>query len=68
MTTLDDAKTALAEFERSVDEGHPWLPGASFIKTPGLDKHILAAMKEFVRVLQVAENAKPAVRVSLTES
>lgn len=66
MTMLTNAEAALANYKRDLDEGHPWLPGHVFINNPGLGQHVLKAMEEFVRVQRVAEQAKPARRVSLT--
>jgi len=66
MTALEEAEAALATFKASMDEGHPWVPGGLFISNPGLDQHVLAAFHEFVRVRRVAEQAKPAKRVSLS--
>lgn len=67
MSELDLAQSALAAYEASLEAGHPWLPGGMFASNPGLDQHILSAMHEFVRVKRVAEQAKPAKRVSLVE-
>lgn len=67
MNSLEDAEVAMRAFKRSVDEGHPWVPGGAFESNPGLEEHILRAFEDFVRVQRVAEQSKPAKRVSLTE-
>lgn len=67
MTKLEDAKAALAEFEKSVDAGYPWLPDSMFVDNPELVGHILGALHEFVRIQRAHEQSKPAKRVSLTE-
>lgn len=43
-----EAEMALATYRRSMEDGHPWLPGGLFISNPGLDCHILAAMEAWV--------------------
>jgi len=67
MTKLEEAEAALVEFKRSVDSGHPWLPGGVFLKLPGLDQHIVRAFEDFVLKERIAEQVKPAKRVSLTD-
>ena len=67
MTKLEEAEAVLADFKRSMDEGHPWLPGNVFIRCEGLSQHIVGALEDFVRVQRVAEQAEPAKRVSLAE-
>ena len=67
MTDLEEAATALREFKRAMQEGHPWLPGGVFTKNPGLDLYIVAALEGFVHSRQVAEQSLPAKRVSLTD-
>jgi hypothetical protein len=68
MSKLEDAEATLADFERTLTEGHPWLPGAHFVRCPDLGSHILSALHEFVRVQRVAEQVKPAKRVSLSDN
>jgi hypothetical protein len=41
------AEEALAQFKRTVQEGHPWLPGLTFILNPGLDLYIVAALEKW---------------------
>lgn len=67
MTALENAEAALDEFKHWMAEGHPWVPGLTFINNPGLDEHIRVALEEFVRLRKVEELAKPARRVSLTD-
>ena len=67
MTPLQEAETALREYKRSVDQGHPWVPGGMFKTNPGLDQHLLNAFEEFVRLRVVEEQAAPAKRVSLSD-
>lgn len=62
---LERAEATLAAFKRNVDNGAPWLPGVEFINNPGLDKYIIGALEEFVRVQRVAEQSKPAKRESI---
>ena len=63
----EDVQAVLDEFNRNVAGGHPWLPGAAFIKVPGLDDVVKGALEEFLRVLQVHDRSKPARRVSLSD-
>lgn len=67
MTELEIAEAALREFERSVKEGHPWLPGGTFKSNPGLEIYIEEALGTWVRIKKVAEQVNPARRVSLSE-
>lgn len=67
-TELEKAEDALASFRNWMKSGQPYLPGVDFISNPGLDVHILSALEDFVRVKRVAEQSKPAKRVSLTEA
>lgn len=67
MTELEQAEATLANFKRSMQDGHPWVPGVAFVNNPGLDRYILNALEEF-RMLRALEQDKPAERVSLTES
>lgn len=68
MAALEEAKAVLEDFKRVLNEGHPWLPGNVFIRCPGLDLYVQAALEGFVYDRQVAENAKPAKRVSLSDN
>lgn len=67
MTELEKAQAAQAAFRQSMQNGHPCLPGVVFIENPGLDLLIEAALKDWVHTNTVAEQSKPAKRVSLTE-
>lgn len=66
-TDLEKAQGVLDQFKIDKAAGHPWLPGATFISNPGLDLYILAALEQWVHTTRVAEQSKPARRVSLTE-
>lgn len=68
LTPFEQAESALETFKRSMEEGHPWVPGSLFISNPGLDLYILAALQGFLHAKQVAEQVKPARRVSLSEN
>lgn len=67
MTKLESAEAILADFKMWMVKGHPWVPGAAFISNPGLDLFVQAALEGYAHTCRVAEQAKPAKRVSLTE-
>jgi hypothetical protein len=59
-TQLEAAESALAEFKRSMRSGHPWVPGVHFIKNPGLELYVQAALEGW------AEKHRPAKSVRRT--
>ncbi len=67
MTELEKAIEAQRAFKQSMQDGNPYLLDIVFIENPGLDLFIQAALEGWVHTKRVAEQSKPAKRVSLTE-
>jgi hypothetical protein len=62
--SVEQAEAALREFKRTVQEGHPWVPGLIFILNPGLDLYIMAALERWA---EDQRNRLPIVSGTLTD-
>lgn len=63
-TKVEKAEEALRDFKRRMAEGLPWVHSVHFIRNPGLDLYILAALEGWV---EDQKNRLPIVAGTLTE-
>lgn len=47
LRTTPNAAAVLAEFERNLEAGHPWLPGADFKRNPSLGEAVRTFLAEW---------------------
>jgi len=68
LTELEQAEAAQADFQRTREAGHPWVPGTALTKNPGLDLYIAAALESWVHLKRAQQQSQPAKRVSLSDN